>query len=110
MSSILNQLIRWEACFADREQTSPTKSLRVDFTIEGDDEEDEGDNDGDVEKELITVWVDVGLPTDLFGEEMMAFLFGSNKIMWSERRRIMFRDDNIEINVAGWRVATETSK
>ncbi len=55
MSSILNQLIRWEACFADREQTSPTKSLRVDFTIEGDDEEDEGDNDGDVEKELFTV-------------------------------------------------------
>ena len=54
MSSMLNQLIRWEASFVDRE-TSPKKSLRVDFTIEGDNEEDEGDNDGDVEKGLVTV-------------------------------------------------------
>ena len=54
MSSMLNQLIRWEASFVDRE-TSPKKSLCVDFTIEGDNEEDEGDNDGDVEKGLVTV-------------------------------------------------------
>ena len=54
MSSILNQLIRWEASFVDQEN-SPTKSLRVDFTIEGDNEEDKGDNDGNVKKELVTI-------------------------------------------------------
>ena len=93
---MLNQLIRWEASFVDRE-TSPKKSLRVDFTIEGDNEEDEGDNDGDVEKGLVTVWVDVWVPTGLIGEQIMAFFIDSNKKMRSERRRITWRDVKIKI-------------
>ena len=49
MSSILNQLIRWEANFVDR-ANAPTKSLHVDFTIEDNNEEDDGDNDPSNEK------------------------------------------------------------
>ncbi len=83
MSSIMNQLIRWEANFVDW-ANAPTKSLQVDFTIEGDDEEDDGDNDGEVdkrsdnfEKELVTVCVDVGDPTDCVGEEGVPFFMDS---------------------------------
>ena len=86
MSSILNQLIRWEANFVDW-ANAPTKSLQVDFTIEGDDEEDDGDNDGKVdvrldnfEEELVTVRVDVGDPTDFVGEEGVPFFMDSKKI------------------------------
>ena len=49
MSSILNQLIRWEANFVDR-ANAPTKILCVDFTIKGDNEEVNGDNDPSNEK------------------------------------------------------------
>ncbi len=44
MSSILNQLIRWETNFVDR-ANAPTKSLCVDLMIEGNNEEDDGNND-----------------------------------------------------------------
>ena len=85
MSSILNQLIRWEANFDDR-ANAPTKSLRVEFTIEGDDEADDGDNDGKVdvrsdnfEEELVTVRVNVGDPMDFVGEEGVPFFMDSKK-------------------------------
>ncbi len=86
MSSILNQLIRWEANFDDQ-ANAPTKSLRVEFTIEGDDEEDDGDNDDKVnvrldnfEEELVTVRIDVGDPTEFVGEEGVPFFMDSKKI------------------------------
>ncbi len=60
MSSILNQLIRWEANFVDQ-ANAPTKSLCIDFTIEGDNEEDNGDNDGNVEEELVTLCVNISV-------------------------------------------------
>ncbi len=66
MSSILNQLIRSEANFVDW-ANAPTKSLRVDFTIEGDDEEDDGDNDGEVDKRL-----------DNFEEELVTVCLSDN--------------------------------
>ncbi len=61
------------------------KSCRVVFTIEDDDEEDDGKNDGGVDKpfndnkELVAVSVEAGEPTDEVGEEGKPFLVESKR-------------------------------
>jgi hypothetical protein len=77
MSSMLNQLIRWEANFVDLGK-APTKSCRVVFTIKDDDKEDDGEPSNDF-KELVAVSVEVGDPTDVVGEEGEPFLMDSKK-------------------------------
>jgi hypothetical protein len=47
--------------------------------IEGENEEDNGDNDGNVKEELVTVCIDVGVPTNFVGEEVMSFFMNSKK-------------------------------
>jgi hypothetical protein len=84
MSSMLSQLIRWEANLVDLGGAS-TKSCRVVFTIEDDDEEDDGENDGGVNepfndnKELVAIIVEAGEPTDEVGEEGEPFLVESKR-------------------------------
>ncbi len=62
-----------------------TKSCRVVFTIGDDDKEDDGKNDGGVNKpfndnkELVVVSVKMGEPTDEVGEEWEPFLVESKK-------------------------------
>ena len=84
MSSMLNQLIRWEANFVDLWKV-PTKSCWVIFTIKDNDKEDDGKNDGGVDepfndiKELVAVSVEAGEPTDEVGEEGEPFLVESKR-------------------------------
>jgi hypothetical protein len=84
MSSMLSQLIRWDANLVDLGGGS-TKSCRVVFTIEDDDKEDDGKNDGGVSKpfndnkELVAVSVEAGEPTDEVGEEGEPFLVESKR-------------------------------
>jgi hypothetical protein len=84
MSSILSQLIRWEANLVDLGRAS-TKSCRVVFTIKDDDKEDDGKNDGSVDepfnenKELVAISVEVREPTDEVGEEGEPFLVESKR-------------------------------
>jgi hypothetical protein len=84
MSSMLSQLIRWEANLVDLGGAS-TKSCRVVFTIEDNDEEDDGKNDGGINKpfnnnkELVAVSVEAGEPTDEVGEEGGPFLVESKR-------------------------------
>ncbi len=62
-----------------------TKSCRVVFMIEDDDEEDDGKNDGGVNepfndnKELVAVSVEAEEPTDEVGEEGGPFLVESKR-------------------------------
>jgi hypothetical protein len=77
MSSMLNQLIRWEANFVDLGK-APTKSCWVVFTIKDDDKKDDGEPSNDF-KELVAISVEAGDPTDVVGEEGELFLKDSNK-------------------------------
>ncbi len=62
-----------------------TKSYRVVFTIEDEDKEDDGKNDGGVDepfndnKELVAVSDEAGEPTDEVGEEGELFLVESKR-------------------------------
>ena len=62
-----------------------TKSCRVVFTIEDNDEEDDGKNDGGINKpfnnnkELVAISAKVGEPTDEVGEEGEPFLVESKR-------------------------------
>jgi hypothetical protein len=82
MSSMLSQLIRWEAKWVNLGGAS-TKSFWVVFTIEDDDKEDDGKNDGGVDepfndnKELVAISVKAGEPTDEVGEVGEPFLVES---------------------------------
>jgi hypothetical protein len=84
MSSMLSQLIRWEANLVDLGGAS-TKSCWVIFTIKDDTKEDDGKNDGGVDKpfndnkELVAVSVKAGEPTDEVGEEGESFLVESKR-------------------------------
>ena len=77
MSSMLNQLIRWEANFVNLGK-APTKSCWVVFTIKDDDKEDDGEPSNDF-KELVAISVKAGDPTDVVGEEGEPFLMDSKK-------------------------------
>ncbi len=78
MSLMLSQLIRCDGNLVDLWGVS-TKSCRVDFTI-NDDEEDDGENDGGVNdpfndsKELVTISIEVAEPTEVVGDKRGAFL------------------------------------
>ncbi len=62
-----------------------TKSCRVVFTIEDNNEEDDGKNDGGVDepfnynKELVAISIKAGEPTDEVGEEGEPFLVESKR-------------------------------
>ncbi len=62
-----------------------TKSCWVIFTIEDDNEEDDGENDGGIDepfnnnKELVAISVEAGEPTDGVGEEGEPFLVESKR-------------------------------
>jgi hypothetical protein len=84
MSSMLSQLIRWEANLVNLGGAS-TKSCRDVFTIKDNYKEDDGKNDGGIDepfnnnKDLVAVSAKVGEPTDEAGEEGEPFLVESKK-------------------------------
>ncbi len=83
MSLMLSQLIRCDGNLVDLRGVS-TKSCRVDFMID-DDEEDDGKNDGGVDdpfndsKELVAVSIEVAEPTEVIGDKGGAFLMGAKQ-------------------------------
>jgi hypothetical protein len=80
---MLSQLIRCDGNLVDLRGVS-TKSCRVDFTID-DDEEDDGKNYGSVNdpfednKELVTVSAEAAEPIEVVGDKGGAFLIEAKK-------------------------------
>ncbi len=78
MSLMLSQLIRCDGNLVNLRGVS-TKSCRVDFTID-EDEEDDGKIDGGIDnpfgdsKELVAVSVEAAEPTEVIGDKGGAFL------------------------------------
>ncbi len=78
MSLMLSQLTRCDGNLVDLRGIS-TKSCRVDFTI-NEDEEDDGKNDGSIDdpfddsKELVAISVEGAEPTEVVGDKGGAFL------------------------------------